>query len=252
MNNIQAVILAGGKGKRLGIDAPKCMLDLNGKKLIDICIDNLLLNNISEYVFLLGYKYEIVQEYLVKYNNIKKRYSIDRAKSEEWGKGKAFRYSLDNDAIDKNKPSLITFPDDIISDPFVYERFIESHMQAKKRYGVIASMMLVLGTRYPYGVAKLDENNLIYEFEEKPFLTIPTNIGIYIFEPAVYSLAMDVIKLEEPKPLELENTIIPILAREKKLNGFTIDADKWIPINTIKEYEEAQKRFTISHVTKTF
>lgn len=249
MSNIQAVVLAGGKGKRLGIDAPKCMLELNGKRLIDICIDNLLLNNIDEYVILLGFKYEMVQAHLADRGyNI--RYSVDR-ESDRWGKGKAFRYALDNNIIDKSKPSLITFPDDIILDPFVYKRFIKGHEEAKKKHGVIASVMLVSGTRYPYGVAKLDEDHLVYEFEEKPFINIPTNIGIYLFEPEVYRLAFEFIRLEEARALELEDTIMPILARERRLNGFILDADKWLPINTVKEYEEA-KRVLISHATEYF
>lgn len=239
--NIQAVIFAGGKGKRLGVDVPKCMVDLHGKKLIDICMENLISNDIKEYTFLLGYKHELVRSHLTRYNNIKARYSIDKDANVSWGKGKAMKYALMNHSIDRTKRALITFPDDLILDSFVYKRLIESHLEAVNRYGVLATVMLVSGTRYPYGTAKLNRNNLISEFEEKPFIEIPTNIGIYIFEPQVYNLAMQEIDLDYPGALELENTIMPILAKEQKLNGFLIDAKKWLPINTKKDYENALK-----------
>ncbi len=241
----QAVILAGGKGTRLGVDIPKCMVDLHGKKLIDICMENLITNNIKEYTFLLGYKYEIVKSHLAIYNNIRARYSVDADTNTSWGKGKALKYALMNHSIDRNKRAIITFPDDIILDSFVYKRLFEAHQEAVNRYGVLATVMLVSGTRYPYGVARLDGENLVSEFEEKPFIEIPTNIGIYIFEPQVYNLVMHEIDLEYPDALELENTVMPILAKERKLNGFLIDAKKWLPINTKKDYEYALKILAI-------
>lgn len=238
---IQAVILAGGQGKRLGVDMPKCMIELHEKRLIDICIENLIVNGIKECVFLLGYKHELVRSYLARYNNIGAKYSVDPCMSGNWGKGKALKYALINQSIDRNKRALITFPDDIMIDNSAYKKLINAHLNAVSRYGVLATVMLVSGTRYPYGVAKLNEDNLVYEFEEKPFVEIPTNTGIYVFEPEVYDLVKREIDLEYPNALELENTIMPILAKEQKLNGFLVDARKWLPINTKKDYEEALK-----------
>lgn len=243
IKDIQAVILAGGQGKRLGVDIPKCMIDLHGKKLIDICMENLVINGFKEYVFLLGYKHEEVLGYIKRYRNMKMRYSVDA--NTNWGKGKALKYAVLNHTIDRNKRALVTFPDDIILDSFVYKRLIEEHINAVKKYDILATVMLVSGIRYPYGVAKLAENNLIYEFEEKPFIEIPTNIGIYLFEPKVYDLVMSEIDLDYPGSLELENTVMPILAKEKRLNGFIIDAKKWLPINTKKDYEYALKAFAV-------
>ncbi|GIU71631.1 MAG: nucleotidyltransferase [Candidatus Nitrosocaldaceae archaeon] len=245
MNDIQAVILAGGQGKRLGTDLPKCMLDLHGKKLIDICIENLILNGFNEYTFLLGYKYDLVVKHLSKYTNMKIRYSIDADTSVSWGKGKALKHAILNGTIDRNKRALVTFPDDIILDTLVYKKLIKEHLNAVNKYNVSATVILASGTRYPYGTAKLYKNNLIYEFEEKPFINIPTNIGIYIFEPDVYDLIIQNIDLNHPEPLELESIIMPILAKEGKLNGFLIDAKKWLPINTKKDYDTALKIFAV-------
>ncbi len=239
MNDIQAVIIAGGEGKRLGIDMPKCMLDIHGYKLIDICLSNLINIGIKDYVFLLGYKHDIVEAHLSNYYNLNKRISIDGWSG--WGKGKALKYAIVNNSIDKSKRSLITFPDDLLLKKDIYNEFIEEHISNVNKHGILASVILVSGTTYPYGVAKLSENNLIYEFEEKPFIRLPTNIGIYIFEPQVYDIINDNIDLHASKSIELESSIMPLLAKKRKLYGFVIDSSYWKPINTMKEYKEVLK-----------
>ncbi len=247
MNNIQAVIFAGGQGKRLGADIPKCMIDLNGKRLIDICIENLMRNGIREYVFLLGYKHELVRSHLARYNDIEIRYSIDLNSNKVWGKGKAFKHAIINNSIDRKKSVLATFPDDILLDPYLYGRMVNAHLEAVKRYGVWATLMLVSQTRYPYGVAKLDENNIIYRFEEKPLLDIPTSSGTYMFEPEVYDIIIENIDLDYPEPQEFESIIIPLLVERRRVYGFMIDAKEWLPINTRKEYEDALKALSTSY-----
>ena len=42
-------------------------------------------------------------------------------------------------------------------------------------------------------------------------------------------------------PLELEQTLIPRLARMRKLHGMFIPSESWLPVNTPKDMEEAEK-----------
>ena len=64
---MQAVILAAGMGRRLGEltgDNTKCMLEVNGVKLIDRTLECLAAHNISRIVLAVGYKRENVKAYL--------------------------------------------------------------------------------------------------------------------------------------------------------------------------------------------
>lgn len=64
---MQAVILAAGMGRRLGEltgDNTKCMLEVNGVKLIDRTLECLAAHNISRIVLVVGYKRENVKAYL--------------------------------------------------------------------------------------------------------------------------------------------------------------------------------------------
>ncbi len=243
--DIQIALLAGGMGKRLGIDAPKCLLKIGDSTLLDICIDRLIENGFKdkEFILLLGYKHEMVREYIRdgKRYGIKVRYSIDPEGSVGWGKGKAFKYALLNNAIDSKKRTLVTFPDDILVEDCIYARFLQDHLEAVSRYGVYASIALVDKVEYPYGSAELDANNNIVKFVEKPMLNIHTSIGLYILEPEVYAIIDEHIDMGSQKAVELESVIFPILAERGLLHGFIINSGSWLPINTLKEYEKAIK-----------
>lgn len=64
---MKAVILAAGLGSRLRPitnDIPKCMISVNGNRIIDKQINNLLLNDIKDIYVVVGYKSDIVTAYL--------------------------------------------------------------------------------------------------------------------------------------------------------------------------------------------
>jgi NDP-sugar pyrophosphorylase family protein len=235
--------MAGGRAKRMGIDIPKCMLEISGKKLIDICIESLQKEGFSDFVFLLGHKHEMVTQHLgdgTRYG-INAKFSIDPPSVLGWGKGKAFKYALETNKIDKSKRCIIVFPDDLVLEEKVFSKVLVHHIEAIRKNDVSASTLLVPGTEYPYGVADVSSDGTVLEFKEKPFLDKPTSVGVYVFEPKVYDIISKRISLEDPKPVDLESTIMPYLVNERKLTGLFIPSDKWVPVNTMKEYEQAVK-----------
>ena len=64
---MQAIMLAAGKGSRLGRytkNNTKCMLEVHGKTLLERAIDALLLAGIKDFIIVLGYKGENVKKYI--------------------------------------------------------------------------------------------------------------------------------------------------------------------------------------------
>ena len=64
---MQALILAAGMGKRLGRytkDATKCMVPVNGKTLIEYAIESLIDNNIKKLIIVVGYKSQILIDFI--------------------------------------------------------------------------------------------------------------------------------------------------------------------------------------------
>ena len=62
--DIAAVILAAGKGKRMKSDLPKVLHKLDGKYLVDYVIDNARIAGVGRIVLIIGHKHEMVREYL--------------------------------------------------------------------------------------------------------------------------------------------------------------------------------------------
>ena len=98
-----------------------------------------------------------------------------------------------------------------------------------ERGGIVALHKPKIG----YGLARV-KNGLITRFQEKPTIKYWVSCGHYVFKREVIR---DYFSLEG----DLEREVLPILAREKQLQGYKIKTP-WITINTYKDYLEALDR----------
>ena len=65
----EAIILAGGLGTRLRStvpDLPKCMAPVAGRPFLSYVIDYLRMQGIERFIFSLGYKWGLIEEFLQK------------------------------------------------------------------------------------------------------------------------------------------------------------------------------------------
>ena len=72
--NMQAIILAAGMGKRLRSytkDSTKCMVRVNGKTLIEYTIEALVANHITRLVIVIGYKGQLLKDFIASQFNEK-------------------------------------------------------------------------------------------------------------------------------------------------------------------------------------
>ena len=63
----ECIILAGGLGTRLRSavpDLPKCMAPVAGKPFLSYVIDHFRQQGIEKFIFSLGYKHEVIQDFL--------------------------------------------------------------------------------------------------------------------------------------------------------------------------------------------
>src|SRR5689334_7727682 len=66
---MKAIIISAGQGSRLGglvSDRPKCLIDFNGRTLLDRQLDTLAANGIEDAVVVTGFKDDRIEEALAK------------------------------------------------------------------------------------------------------------------------------------------------------------------------------------------
>jgi len=158
---MQAIMLAAGKGSRLGKytkDNTKCMLDVNGKTLLERAIDALLQANIHELTLVLGYKKDNVKKY-IKEKELDKKINISYIDNDVYDTTNNI-YSLYMAKEVFAKDDTILLESDLIYEENIIKKLVKSEY---KNAAVIAKYEKWMdGT-----VATIDSDNNIIEFIEK-------------------------------------------------------------------------------------
>jgi len=243
INKTQVVMLAGGKGKRMGMsNIPKALIEINGVSLIERQINILKNCGFNDFKILLGHQGKKVKKHLSKKKlGVCINYCYDPP-VENVGKGKAIKNAILRKVIDEKHRSLVVLPDDVILDKTIPLRLLSVHLAAVERFKVLATILLAYGVTFPYGIAEIDTEGRVYRFIEKPLLPLKTNVGFYCVEPDVYNVVCELIDIENKAAIEFEPVVLKYLAHWEKLYGFVVPGDVWIPINTLKDLEYARSK----------
>ena len=206
---MEAIILAGGLGKRLRPvteDLPKAMVPVNGKPLLQYQLDMLNRYNVERIVLACGYKWEkIKQHYEDKFI-----YSVE---DEPLGTAGAVRNAIEH--VDGD--SFIVLNADDITDIAV-DRFIKMG----------ANTTAVANFHSNFGIVDI-KNGKIAQFREKPLMPYWANVGLHLLSKEV----------KFPNRGSLENDVLPLLAKQGKLKAYK-HKGFWQTVNTIKDLEEVE------------
>jgi NDP-sugar pyrophosphorylase family protein len=244
IKNTQVVIFAGGMAKRMGnSDLPKALQKVAGKTFLDWCIEFYAKHGFKDFVLLVGHLHEDIENYVTdgsKYG-VDIKYSVDPENMNKIGKGKAFKHAIETGKINLNKRAIITYPDDIFLDENLPIKLLKKHLEINSSKGAIATIVCVSGVEYPYGVVLAYEDDLVDEFLEKPILQMPTSTGLLIAEPEIYKIVEEAVDMDSEEAVEFEKVVLPKVVKSRKLSRLVIDSSMWIPVNTQKELESAER-----------
>jgi NDP-sugar pyrophosphorylase family protein len=229
---MKAVILAGGLGKRLRKvvrDRPKSMAPVLGKPFLQYQIEQLKKYNIIEIVLCVGYLANQIKSYFkdgVKFG-VDIRYAEEEKPLGTAGALKNSRDYLGDEAF------LALNGDSYSGVDFL--KFIQFHREKRGKGAILLTRI-----SYPedYGLVKLDEDNRITRFFEKPGKTSSggiINAGVYFLEPQVLNY------IPEGKQISLEKEIFPYLLKKNlPLFGY-LTSDYFIDIGTPQKYAQIQE-----------
>lgn len=231
---LQAVIMAGGFGKRLQpltSDCPKPMLPVGDQPLLSVIIEQLKnagINKVSVTTHYLGYKIK-----------------------DHFGDGSQWGVSLDY--VDEDTPlgtagalglmskpqePLLVINGDILSQ-VDYRAMLEYHNEHKAA--------LTVGVRQydmkvPFGVVNT-KGAEVQSLEEKPLFSFLVNAGIYLLAPGTLRF------IEVGKHLDMTDLIKILVAQEKKVVSFPI-IEYWLDVGNPQDYEKAQQFMARNEITK--
>ncbi len=212
---MKAIILAGGRGKRLRPITdyvPKPLISIKNIPIIEWQIKYLKKFGISEVIICSGYKTEMIENYLKnKKLGIKITFSIE---NKPLGTGGAIK-KAGKKIKDK---SFIVINGDIITN-------IDLEKLMKKENS-IASIQL----KTNFGILQTDKDKIIKFDEKKEIKKIWMNAGIY-------HLNKESIK-ELPNVGDIEKTLFPDYAKKEKLSTIKFTNSKWYSVDSFKDMEE--------------
>jgi NDP-sugar pyrophosphorylase family protein len=212
---LKAIILVGGRGKRLRPITdyvPKPLIPINNVPIIEWQIKYLKKHGISEVIICSGYKSDMIKNYLAnKKLGVKIIFSIE---SKPLGTGGAIKKAAKK--IKDN--SFIVINGDIITN-IDLKKLIEKENS-------IASIQL----RTKFGILQTEKNKIIKFDEKKEIIDLWMNAGIY-------HLKKESIK-ELPDVGYIEKTLFPDYAKKEKLSTVKFRNAKWHSIDSYKDIEE--------------
>jgi NDP-sugar pyrophosphorylase family protein len=218
---MEAIILAGGKGERLGDAAggrPKSLVEVAGKPLAAYQIGRLLHAGVTRVIIscALGTGDEFARELA--------GLGVEIAIAEEperLGRGGGIKFA----ARERNEPGDVYAlnGDELVDVDFV--ALLERHREA----GAMATVA-VAQPKSPFGVVDIGDGDVVEGFSEAGKIPYWVNCGIYV-------LSTDAVE-RFPDVGDHETTTFPELVREGKLYAYRHQG-LWLTVNTPKELRTA-------------
>ena len=212
---MKAIILAGGRGKRLRPITdyvPKPLIPIKNIPIIEWQIKYLKKFGISEIIVCSGYKTKMIENYL---NNqklgIKITFSVE---DKPLGTGGAIKKA--GKKI-KDRSFLVINGDTITN--------IDLKKLIKKNNAIAAIQL-----RTKFGILQTDKDKIMKFDEKKEIENLWMNAGIY-------HLNKETLK-ELPIVGDIEKTLFPDYAKKEKLSTIKFTNSKWYSIDSFKDMEE--------------
>jgi len=213
---LKAIILAGGRGKRLSPITdyvPKSLVPIKNIPIIEWQIKYLKKYGVNEVIICTGYKTKMIENYLSMKNfDVKIKFSIEKL---PLGTGGAIKKA--GKMI--NDKSFFVINGDVITN-------IDLTKLAKKPNS-IASIEL----RTKFGTLETNGNKISKFREKKEISNLWMNAGIYYLQKETLK--------DLPNKGDIEKTLFPDYAKRGKLNTIKFKKIKWYSIDSIKDIEES-------------
>jgi len=244
---MKAMILAAGRGTRvrpITNEIPKPMIPLIQKPVLESIIEHLKNNGITQIIINTSYLSTQIEQYFGNGHRfgVEIAYSFEGEKIEEDLVPKALGSA---GGLKKIQEETGFFDDTFLvlcADALIdldIKKVIKIHKE-KKALATIALKEVALKEVSKYGVVKLNDEDKILAFQEKPktheAISSLANTGIYIFEPSIFDF------IPKNKEYDIGGELLPDIVNKKlKVYGANIPYE-WVDIGNINDFYSATCR----------
>jgi NDP-sugar pyrophosphorylase family protein len=229
---IKAVILAGGRGTRLAPYTtllPKPLVPIGGYAIVEIILRQLIAQGFADVTLTLGHMADLITDYFEDRPTLTQqlRLSCTREERPTGTAGSLARVpDLDRTFLVLNGDLLTTLD---------YRKLVRFHQEQNAALTIAMHRHRV---KIDLGVLRVDANNRVAEYLEKPEAEHLVSMGIYVYEPHVLRyIAPDTY-------LDLPALVQKLIAAGESVAGYETDA-RWLDIGCPAHYEHAMQEFEL-------
>ena len=225
---MQAIILAGGKGKRLRPYTsmfPKPLMPIGEKPILEILVNQLRASGIKKLIFAVGYLNHMIESYFGdgKEFGVEITYSLENEPL-----GTAGPIGLMLDQLDEN---FLVLNGDLLTD-IKFSSLVSDHLSSN------ASATIATFSRdvhIDFGVIYKNHQETLESYDEKPTISYEVSMGINVFRKK------DIEKFIVPNSyLDIPDLMLNLKNNGKMVRCITQDC-LWLDIGRIEDYSIAEE-----------
>ena len=232
---MQAIILAGGKGRRLlpyTTVLPKPLMPIGDYPIIEVILRQLKRCGFSKISISTGYLHELIHAYLDSNKTLCLNISYSH---EETPLGTIGPLRLIEDLED----TFLVMNGDILTD-LDYKKLIEFH-KGHKAIATVATYQR--DSNIDFGVLETDSEKKIIAFREKPTYHFNVSMGVYVFSKKI----LDFVPADTP--FGFDQLMYALIAKNEEVYSYS-HTGYWLDIGrpddyarSIEEFERYKDRF---------
>ncbi len=225
---IKAVVLAGGKGRRLAPYTqiiPKPLMPIGDKPILEILLRQMKRAGIRDVTLTVGYLADLLRLFFRDGKQLGMRINYVQEKKPLGTSGPLANVEgLDNTFLVTNGDVLTTLD---LKDLIAYHK-------AQGAIATIATHKRKVDINL--GVVELDGNSQITGYLEKPSINYLVSMGVYVFEPGVLQF------IEKDEYLDFPDLVLKLLNAGEKVSGYVFKG-YWEDLGRPDDYQRATLDF---------
>lgn len=229
---MRAVILAGGRGRRLEpvtLTIPKVLAPVGERPILEVVLHQLMGAGFTAATLALGHLGELVETYLASHTGRFAGLDVTTVTEDE-PTGTAGALAL-VPGLDR---TFLVMNGDVLTD-LDFAALVAAHRSS----GALLTVACIRqALRLESGVLHFDaENGSLVRYEEKPEIGFTVSMGIYVYEPEALH------QMPRGRPIDQPEMVQRLLAHGERVHCYRADCS-WYDIGTGEGYRRALDHFS--------